>query len=252
MRISVLLAVCAIGWGLTAPRAFAQRGVGDATGVARQAVNLKTVSLKGELVAVETGVCKNTTGRAPSGVHILLKVRHGEQLNVHLGPKTELRPVVERLEAGQKVTVQAFRTEKMAEGHYVAISLKLGDETIQLRDEMHRPVWANAGPAGRGRGPARFGRGGRCGQCPAAGRCPRAGLGPATTQCPCTGQCPLAGQCPRAGQCPNAGPCPNAKQCPNAGRCAGGCPRCGVSPAGSGLSGAAGDLDLPPLPRKKS
>jgi hypothetical protein len=293
MRISVLLAVCALGWGLTTPQVLAQRGVGGGAGVARQAIQVETASLKGKLVSVETGPCEKTTGRAPAGVHILLKVRRGEQLNVHLGPTTELQHVVDQLKVGQKLTVQAFRTEKTAKGHYVATSLKLGDETIQLRDEMRRPVWANNPPAGRGRGQGKFGPGGRCGQCPRAGQCARAQQGPAAGVCPCGGQCPntkpcpKAKDCPKAGQCPNAATCPNAKQCPNAKKCpsakggpkakqspsAGQCPNaktcpnaakcpnaascgrggagCGGCPTGIGLSDAAGDPDLPPLPKKK-
>lgn len=263
MKISVLLAVCALGWSLTSPQVSAQRGVGSDVGVARQAIQVETASLKGKLVSVETGPCTNTTGRAPAGVHILLKVRRGEKLNVHLGPAAELRQVVDQLEVGQKLTVEAFRTEKMTEGHYVATSLELGDRTIELRDELRRPVWANGPPAGRGRGPCGFGPGGRCGQCPAAGQCPRAGRGPAVGVCPCGGQCPnvkpcpnakncpQAGKCPKAGQCPNAATCPNAGRCPNAARCARSGAGCGVCPVGVGLSAAADDPDLPPLPKKK-
>ena len=103
MRISVLLAACALGWGLTAPWLFAQRGVGDGAGVAQQDAQVETASLTGKLVSVETDTCEETTGRSPAGVHILLKARRGEPLNIHLGPATELQQVTDKLTVGKRV-----------------------------------------------------------------------------------------------------------------------------------------------------
>ena len=129
-------------WGVFAPCVHAQRGIGEPTGVAQQAVKPEVVSLSGEVLAVETGPCKNTTGPADVGSHFLLKTPKGKRLNVHLGPAAAVDYIVEQLPVGKKVTVGAFRTAKMPKNHYVAQSLAFGDSSIQLRDEDLRPFWA--------------------------------------------------------------------------------------------------------------
>jgi hypothetical protein len=138
--------------GLGASEAFAQKGMGDQTGVARQAVKPEVVSLSGKITEVESGPCKATTGRSTVGTHVLLKAKGGKELNIHLGPQAEVADVAERLKVGERLAVKAFRTEKMPEGHYVAQVLKLGDETVELRDAALRPVWAGGQAMGRGRG----------------------------------------------------------------------------------------------------
>ena len=140
MRSTALLTITALTLGLIATGVFAQRGTGSGTGVARQAVDLETSTIKGKVAAVETGPCKHTTGRATSGVHILLTVRRGEQQNVHLGPQTAVQDIVDRLQVGQKVTAKVFHTEAMEEGHFVALTLDIGKDTVQLRDATGRVV----------------------------------------------------------------------------------------------------------------
>lgn len=135
--------VLAIACGLAASAAHAQRGVGDPTGVARQAVKPEGVSLSGKVLEVMTGPCENTTGRSPLGTHFLMKTEEGETLNIHLGPAVQVEFVAKDLSEGKNVQVRAFRTDKMEESHYVAQSLAYGDRTVQLRDDdTLRPVWA--------------------------------------------------------------------------------------------------------------
>jgi hypothetical protein len=121
----------------------AQTGMGEPTGVARQAIKPETVSFSGKLVEIKTGPCEKTTGRSPIGTHILLEIAKGEKLNIHLGPAAAVADTVAKLSVGQEVTVKAFRTEKMPDNHYTARSLTFGKTTVELRDAGLRPVWAS-------------------------------------------------------------------------------------------------------------
>ncbi len=151
-------------WGILAPCAFAQRGMGDPAGLAQQGVKPEVVSLSGKVLAVETGPCKMSTGRASTGTHLLLETPKAKKLNVHLGPAAAVARIADQLSVGKKVTVEAFRTTKMPTDHYVAKSLAFDDSTIKLRDESLRPFWLGgrtvppgwAGPQSdlrRGQGP---------------------------------------------------------------------------------------------------
>lgn len=146
-------------WGVFAPCAFAQRGMGEPAGVAQQAVKPEVVSLSGEVLAVESGPCKKTTGRADVGSHFLLKTPKGRELNIHLGPAAAVHYIVVQLPVGQKVTVHAFRTTKMPKNHYVAQSLTFGSTTIRLRDENLRPFWARGNAVSGGQGGPQRARG---------------------------------------------------------------------------------------------
>ncbi len=163
---TALTAILALSWGALAPPAHAQKGMGELSGVGRQAVKPEVVLLSGKVLATETGPCKNTTGPADVGSHFLLETPKGKKLNIHLGPAAAVDYIVEQLTVGKKVTVHAFRTNKMPDNHYVAQLLTLDGTTIRLRDEGLRPFWAGGsgasrgGPqygSGRGRG---WGRGG--------------------------------------------------------------------------------------------
>ncbi|MFO7907615.1 MAG: hypothetical protein R6U98_33515 [Pirellulaceae bacterium] len=175
--VATIVAMCSV----YALPALAQKGMGDATGIARQVFNEETEkpeikTLRGKLLAVETGPCENTTGRALTGTHLLIEASEGEEpWNVHLGPAPVIEQIMDLLEEGEVVTVEGFRTEKMKERHYVAQTLKFGDdnEPIELRDETLRPVWAGGatrgggqqwgrpawGGRGQGRGGSAWGRG---------------------------------------------------------------------------------------------
>jgi len=153
MRTSAtFMGVLALLWAAMATPADAQKGMGDPTGMARQAVKPDVVSLSGKVLGVESGPCEMSTGRSSIGTHFLLETPKDGKLNVHLGPAGAVAHIADQLAVGREVSVEAFRTEKMPENHYVAKSLALDGKTIQLRDETLRPFWLAAGPLPRGRG----------------------------------------------------------------------------------------------------
>jgi len=152
--MAVATAVALGNWLVGA--AYAQKGTGDATGVAQQAVKPEVTSLSGKLLEIKTGPCEKTTGRSPVGTHIILETAKKEKVNVHLGPATAVAEAVAELTIGQEITVKAFRTDKLKDHHYVAVSLSFDKTTIELRDDALRPAWAQGGIAGQGLG---WGRG---------------------------------------------------------------------------------------------
>ena len=162
MRSVAVLAVAAIVlFGVAVSEAHAQRGVGDQTGVAREPVKPEIVSLSGKLVEIKTGPCESTTGGAMIGTHIILETAEKAKLNVHLGPAAAVADTVAQLNVGQEVMVNAFRTDKLKDMHYVAKSLIFDNITVNLRDDAMRPVWAQGSGAGRGPGSAQGGGRGR-------------------------------------------------------------------------------------------
>ena len=146
-----LLMVATVLSGIVVPVAKAQRGVGEPVGVARQAVKPEIVTLVGTVAEVKTGPCENTTGRSPLGTHFLMEGTKGKILNIHLGPAALLEFVAGDLTEDMEITVEAFRTEKMKDGHYVAKSLSYGGRTVTLRDQTLRPIWAGGRGAWRAR-----------------------------------------------------------------------------------------------------
>lgn len=124
------------------PATWGQRGMGDNEGVVRQAVETKRMTVEGTVKEIIIEKCENTTGPFGVGMHLLLTTGEEKQYNVHLGPAVLIKDMVEPLKAGQSVTVQAFRTEKMPTEHFVAIVLTFDGKTIRLRDENLRPTWA--------------------------------------------------------------------------------------------------------------
>lgn len=159
MKRILLVVVTAVALGdWLVGMACAQKGTGDATGVARQAVKPEVTSLSGKLLEIKSGPCEKTTGRSPVGTHIILETAKKEKLNVHLGPATAVAEAIEKLTVGQEIAVKAFRTDKHKAQHYVAVSLSFDKTTIELRDDTLRPVWAQGGRGGQGRGQGRGGR----------------------------------------------------------------------------------------------
>jgi hypothetical protein len=156
-RTMAFLTVVALLAGATEQSAHAQKGVGDLAGVARQIPKPSLVTLTGTILAVETQPCEKTTGQGRIGSHVLLKTEEGEKLNIHLGWADAVAETAKQLTVGKKISVTAFHTDKLPEGHYIAQSLKFDGKTVQLRDEGLRPEWAG-GSAGRGSQPG-MGRG---------------------------------------------------------------------------------------------
>lgn len=132
--LTVLMTTNTATWG--------QRGVGGNEGVVRQTIETQRMSIKGTVKEIIIETCENTTGPFGIGMHLLLTTGEKKQYNVHLGPAVIVRNLVEPLEEGQSVTVQAFRTQKMPTEDFVAITLKFNGKTVRLRDENLRPTWA--------------------------------------------------------------------------------------------------------------
>jgi hypothetical protein len=150
--------------------AAAQKGMGEPTGVARQAVKPPIETMSGTIKEIKTGPCERTTGRSLEGVHLIVQAKNGKAINLHQGPAAALEDILDHLSAGQQITFEAFRTDAMPPDAYVAKSLKAGDTAFELRDDNLRPNWAIAAQGGRGGGP---GLGGGRGQ----GRGPGSGGG---------------------------------------------------------------------------
>ena len=148
--------------------AVAQKGMGEPTGVARQAVKPPIETMSGTIKDIKIGSCERTTGRSLQGVHLIVQADSGKTINLHLGPDAALEDIVDQLSAGQQITFEAFRTDIMPADAYVAKSLKMGDATFDLRDDNLRPKWSIAAQGGRGGGP---GMGAGRGQGPGGGGC---------------------------------------------------------------------------------
>ncbi len=149
--------VLAVLGGLAADSANAQRGMGQATGVAMQAVRPDVVSLSGKVQIIDIGPCEGTTGRASIGAHFILETPEAVELNIHLGPEAAVDFVTRQLPIGKKVTVNAFRTAIMPKNHYVAQVVAFDGKSIRLRDENLRPVWARGNAVMRRRGGPQLG-----------------------------------------------------------------------------------------------
>ncbi len=161
---------------LAALPAAGQRGTGDASGVARQAVKPEVITLAGTVTEIKTAPCENTTGRSYLGTHLIVKTPEGETVNLHLGPAADTEEISQQLSVGDRIAFDAFRTEDMPEDALVATAITLpGQRVIELRDSTLRPYWAagngkgrsfqnnTAAPRGRGAGMRlRSGKQGRC------------------------------------------------------------------------------------------
>lgn len=129
----------------------AQRGAGEQTGVARRSVRPPITKLTGTVERIVTEACRNTTGRSGVGTHFVIRsASDGKALNVHMGPARLVQDDAQKLEVGTTVAVRAFRTEAMAQGHYNAVTIDLGDQVVRLRGEDLRPRWAGRRPAAGG------------------------------------------------------------------------------------------------------
>jgi hypothetical protein len=166
MEKSLKLIITTFAALLLSVSATAQKGAGEATGIAQQAVKPPVITLSGKLLEIRTGPCENTTGKSPTGTHLIVQSEDGAKLNIHLGPENAVDHVVDQLAAGQSVTFEVFRTERLPDNAYIAKSLLLEDRVIHLRDDNLRPSWAYAQGMGRqGTGQGRGQGRGRWGVC---------------------------------------------------------------------------------------
>jgi hypothetical protein len=156
----LLTVVCA--WPLLSSTAYAQKGMGDQDGVARQGVRPPLTRLTGKILSVETHPCEKTTGPALEGTHLIVESADGKRYNLHLGPANAVASIVKPLQPGVPIEVTAFRTSKMPEGQYVVSTLLLENaRVVQLRDSDLRPFWSRRSGLGGGRnqGFAGYGQG---------------------------------------------------------------------------------------------
>ena len=148
---SIVLLVFALAIGLIPTMTYAQKGMGGYEGVGRQQIKPPIVRLSGIVKKIETHPCKNTTGRAELGTHLIIMDPQNNKLNIHLGPTEDVNDIVRSLSVGGKIDVLGFRTEQMPANQYVAKTLILSDQVIHLRDSMLRTYWSRSSllPAGR-------------------------------------------------------------------------------------------------------
>ena len=156
----LFLRLALAGCLLAAPSAFGQKGTGASTGVAASGDRPEIVSLSGTVTAIKEAPCEKTTGRSPMGMHLMLDTDDGP-INLHLGPLAEMTDLRNSVREGATITTDAFRTDALPDGAFIAVSVTAGEVTHQLRDATTlRPRWARGSGRGGGRG-YRYG-GGRC------------------------------------------------------------------------------------------
>lgn len=147
------------------PSGYAQKGMGESTGIAQRADTPALTSITGKVVEIKVGPCESTTGRSPKGIHLLLQADGGEQINLHLGPVRAVTDLIDQVSVDEAITASAFRTEDMPANAYIAQAVTLADgKRIQLRDTDLRPSWAQARGQASGTGQGCCG-GGRRGPC---------------------------------------------------------------------------------------
>jgi len=160
MRLLAILATVAAMVAL-APAA-AQRGMGEATGVARDAP-YDVRGIAGRLEETVVGTCEATTGRAVEGAHLVLALPDGQTAEVHLGPRGAVEELLAAADAGDEVRAEVFRTEAMPFGAFAAVTVTVDGQTFRLRGDDLRPTWAANRGAAAGDGAGRAADGaGRC------------------------------------------------------------------------------------------
>ncbi len=140
LPIAFLLLLTAI----PAPPARAQRGMGNITGVARSGQKPQLEQVAGTIREITTGPCERTTGRALVGTHLILETRDRGELNLHLGSAQAVESFIEKLQVGDRVAAEGFRTPELNQHTLIARTIESGGQTLRLRDEHLRPVWAGS------------------------------------------------------------------------------------------------------------
>src|SRR6056297_2171065 len=123
---------------------FAQRGTGNKAGIARNNSNNVTESISGRLLKILNEPCTNTTGRYDKGMHFIVdrKDKGGTNLNIHLGPASEVSEMTNHLKPGQEIRLKVFKTEDLPDNQFIAKSFTSNNETYKIRDDDFRPFWA--------------------------------------------------------------------------------------------------------------
>ena len=163
-RAQFFVGITLIAFMGTVSSVYAQKGMGDSTGIAQSIEKPAVTSITGKVVDMNVGPCENTTGRSPKGIHLILQTDEGERANLHLGPVRAVVDLIDQLSIDEAVTASAFQTDNMPANAYIAQTVTLADgQRIQLRDDDLRPSWAGTrGQAkGKGQGKGCCGRGKR-------------------------------------------------------------------------------------------
>lgn len=132
--LGVGLFVVSVSWG--------QKGMGESVGLARQGAQPEMETLQGELERIETGPCRQTTGKAYIGTHLFLRTESDELINLHIGSAEAVAEMIDFFEVGQEFEVDAFRTDLHPSGHYVAKVLRSDGHEWVIRDDDLSPFWA--------------------------------------------------------------------------------------------------------------
>jgi len=141
-RHGMLTLVSALSVMIWTPAALGQLGMGDSKGIVQQRLKPRLIRVSGRLQRIETHPCESTTGKAELGTHLILKDKDGRELNIHLGPTSEVSKIVKQLTVSTRLDLLGFRTDKMPRNHYVAKTLIFPNHIIQLRDSDLRPYWS--------------------------------------------------------------------------------------------------------------
>jgi len=152
----IVIVAAAVAALLCSTAAYAQKGMGDYTGIAREPIKPPITRLSGIVHEIRTHPCEHTTGKAEIGTHLILKSSQNQEFNIHIGPATAVADIVKQLSVGKEIEVFGFHTEKMPSDHYVARQLVLGGRSIDLRDASLRPFWATGSLHTQGRGKNRL------------------------------------------------------------------------------------------------
>jgi hypothetical protein len=110
------VAIALLWMVLVAVPATAQKGTGETTGVAQQAVKPPIEGMSGTIKDIKIGPCERTTGRSSEGVHLIVQTKDGQTINLHLGPAAALDDALDQLSAGQQITFEAFILAAMSVG----------------------------------------------------------------------------------------------------------------------------------------
>src|SRR5690625_7869332 len=92
----------------TAP-VHAQRGMGQASGLAAQGYQADILTVEGTITAILTEPCAQTTGRSIIGLHLIIEETLQGALNLHLGPADDLLSMQRSLEVGDRLEAHVFR-----------------------------------------------------------------------------------------------------------------------------------------------
>lgn len=121
--------------GALAPAAMAQRGAP----AAERMYNPATVTtVEGTVMAIDL---TETSRRGGAGTHLTLKTPR-ETVSVHLGPASFINAQGLKLKVGDVIRVTGSRITYAGKPAIVASTVTKGNQTLRLRDQTGRPVWA--------------------------------------------------------------------------------------------------------------